>query len=193
MLPEQIILLGITANLIGSLFYLKNIIKGNIKPNLVSWFIWVLAPFIGVFFQFKAGVGLSFWGVFMAGFSSLIIFIISILKRNVSWKINTFDMVCGFFSVMSLVLYVLTHNISVSILFAIIADILAYIPTIRKSWQFPETESGSTYIGGVINNILSLLIIKNWIFPIYSFNISILIFNLVVLFCVYRKKIFRTS
>lgn len=191
MLPENIIFVGVLANFLGSLWYLKRIISGHTKPNLVSWFIWMLGPFIGVFFALKAGAGLSFLGVFMAGFTSFLVIIISIFKKNAYWKINTFDMVCGIISLFSLMLYVFTHNLGISILFTITADSLAYIPTIIKSWKFPETESSSTYIGGIINNTLALLVIKNWIFPIYSFSVSIIVFNLAVVFCVYRKKFFK--
>ncbi|OGI63799.1 hypothetical protein A3H53_02350 [Candidatus Nomurabacteria bacterium RIFCSPLOWO2_02_FULL_40_10] len=191
MLPEKIIFVGVLINLFCSLWYIKNIFHGGIKPNLVSWFMWMLAPFFGFFFMIQAGTGLSALPVFMAGFSSLLIFIFSILHKNAYWKINNFDLICGLISLTSLILYVFTHNLGISILFAIISDSLAYIPTIIKSWKFPETESSSTYVGGLISNALSMLIIKNWIFSIYSFNISILIMNLVVIFCIYRKKIFK--
>ena len=189
MLPEKIIFVGILANIIGSLWYLRSIIWGNTKPNLVSWIIWTLPPFIGVFLMLKAGAGLSFWGVLAAGITSLIVVVVSFLKNNGYWQLNRFDLICGAIALTSLIIYALTYNLGISILFAIVADSLAYIPTIRKSWKYPETESGATYIGGVINNSLALLVITNWIFPIYSFNITILFMNLVVIFSIYRKKI----
>src|SRR3989344_2343358 len=191
MLPEKIIFVGVLINLFCSLWYIKNIFHGGIKPNLVSWFMWMLAPFFGFFFMIQAGTGLSALPVFMAGFFSLLIFIFSIFHKNAYLKINNFYLICGLISLTSLILYVFTHNLGISILFAIISDSLAYIPTIIKSWKFPETESSSTYVGGLISNALSMLIIKNWLFSIYSFNISILIMNLVVIFCIYRKKIFK--
>lgn len=193
MLPEKIIFVGIFINLIGYFWYLKNIISGRTKPNLVSWFIWSLAPFVGVFFQIKAGAGLSFLPVLMSGMISLSVIIFSLFKKNGYWKINNFDITCGLVSLVAFFLYVATHNLSVSILFAITSDALAYIPTIKKSWNFPETETGLMYVTGIISNILGLLIIKIWIFPIYSFSISIILCNLIVLFCIYRKKIFGPS
>ena len=191
MLPEQFIIIGVLANLLGSLWYFKKIISGQTKPNLVSWFIWMLGPFLGVFFMLKAGAGFSFLGTLMAGITSFLVVVIALILKNSYWKINTFDIICGIIALISLMLYVFLHNLSISILFAIIADGLAYIPTIIKSWKFPETESSSTYIGGVINNIIALLIIQNWIFPIYSFSVAIVILNLAIIFSIYRKKIFR--
>ena len=191
MLSEKIVYIIVLTSFLGSFFYIKDIFLGKTKPNLVSWFIWSLATFIGVFFQIKAGAGLSVLPIFLAGFISFLIIIISILRKNAYWKINTFDIICGLISFFALLLYIFTHNLTISILFAIMSDALAYIPTIIKSWNFPNTETGLLYTTGIINNILGLLIIKSWIFPIYSFSISIILFNLVVLFCIYRKKIFK--
>jgi len=189
MLPENIIYLGIFLNLIGQVVYLKGIIEGRTKPNLVSWFIWMLAPFIGVFFQLKAGAGLSVLPVFMAGFGPLLVIIVSSLVKNAYWKITTFDMICGAFSLVALVLYIFTHNLSVSIFFAILSDGLAAIPTLVKSWKFPETESASIYFFGIISNIFGLLIIKEWSFSIYSFGIYFIVLNLAIVFAIYRKRI----
>jgi hypothetical protein len=190
MLPEKIIFIGVFINLIGTIWYIKTIIYGGTRPNLVSWFIWALAPLVGVFLQIKAGAGLSFLSTFMAGFSPILVIIFSLIKRNTFWKVTTFDVICGFFALLSLILYIITNKLSISIIFAILSDGLAAIPTVRKSWKFPETESGLTYALGIINHILALLIIKNWIFSIYSFSVYFIIMNLTISFSIYRKKIF---
>jgi hypothetical protein len=73
-----------------------------------------------------------------------------------------------------------------------LTDGLAAVPTIVKSWKFPETETAAVYLPGIINNILGLLIISNWIFAIYSFSIYFILVNAVIIFCIYRKKLFKT-
>ena len=188
MLPEKIIWIGVLINLIGQIYYLRGILKGDIKPNLVSWIMWMLAPFIGVFFQLKAGAGLSILPVFMAGFGPFLVIVFSILIKNAYWKINAFDLFCGFLSAMALVLYIFTHNLSISILFAILSDGLAAVPTIIKSWKSPETEKVSIYLGGVFSNILGLFIIKKWTFSIYSFGIYFILVNLIIIFAILHKK-----
>lgn len=189
MLPEKIIYIGLVIDLVGSFFYLKSIIYGSTKPNLISWFIWMLAPFIGAFFQIKAGAGLSVLPVFMAGVGPFFVIMLSIFNKNAYWKIAPFDMYCGFLSLLALMFYIFTRNLGISILFAIMSDCLAGIPTIIKSYKFPESETGSIYIAGIIMNIFGLLTITNWIFSIYSFSIYIILINLVILFALYRKKL----
>ena len=145
MIPEKIIFAAVALNLVGQILYIRSIVKGKAKPNLVSWGIWMLAPFIGVFFQIKSGVGLSVLPVFMAGFGPLIIITAALLTKNGVWKINSFDLFCGLISLISLFLYVVTHNLGISILFAILSDALAFIPTLVKSWKHPESESVTGY------------------------------------------------
>lgn len=191
MLPENIIFFAIILNIIGHFFYIFSIVKGYTKPNLVSWVIWTLAPFIGVFFQLKAGAGLSVLPVFMAGFGPFMIVIASILTKNAIWKINTFDIYCGVMALFSLIVYVFTHNLGISIIFAILSDVLAAIPTFVKSWKYPESESSAAYSWAILPNIIGLLIIKKWTFPIYSFGIWLIIFNITMICILYRKKIFN--
>ena len=191
MLPEKIIFIGVLINLIGILWYIRSIFYSGTKPNLVSWFIWALAPFIGVFLQLKAEAGLSVLGTLMAGFGPFLVLLFSLFKKNSFWKIKTFDVICGLIALFSLILYILTHNLGISILFAILSDFLAYIPTILKTYKFPETENSSIFAGGIINNILALLITKNWIFAIYAFPVYLVLANLIEVYFIYHKKIFK--
>ncbi len=193
MLPEQIIFLSVPVILVAYFYYFKNIFYGETRPNLVSWFLWMLPPFIGVFFELKAGAGLSVLPVFFAGFGPFLVVVVSLFKKNSIWQITTFDIICGVFSILALVLYIITHNLGISIIFAILSDALAFIPTYVKTWKFPETETLTVYCASIVNNILALFIIKNWIFSIYSFNVYLIVANLVFVTILYRKKIFRTD
>ena len=189
MLPENIIYITVLISIVGYFFYIRDIFYGETRPNLVSWFFWMLAPFFGVFFQLKAGVGLSVLPIFMAGFGPLIIILVSIFSKNSVWKITSFDIVCGVLSLMALMFYVFTHNLGISILFAILTDAFAGIPTLIKAWKFPETETAAVYLPGIINNILGLLIIKNWIFSIYSFSVYFILINALTVVFLYHKKL----
>src|SRR3989344_6343371 len=122
MIPEQIVYFGLFLQLIGQISYIISIFKGHAKPNLVSWFIWMLAPLIGFFFLVQAGATFSALPVFMAGFGPFLVILFSILIKNGYWKINTFDLYCGALALLALIFYVFTHNLGVSIIFAILSD-----------------------------------------------------------------------
>lgn len=189
MLPEKIIYITVLVSFMGYFFYLKDIFYGQTRPNLVSWFLWLLGPFLGVFFQLKAGAGLSVVPIFLAGFGPLLVVLFSIFRKNAYWKLNKFDIVCGIFSATALILYALTHNLAVSIIFAILSDLFAFVPTFTKGWKSPETETMTVYLAGIFNNLLGLLVIKNWSFTIYSFGAYLVIANIAMIIILYRKNI----
>jgi hypothetical protein len=191
MIPEQFVFVGVALNLIGQFFYMKSVIKGHAKPNLVSWGLWMFAPFIGFFFALKAGAGLSALPIFMAGFGPLAVVTTALLTKNGIWKISLFDILCGLFSAIALVLYVLTHNLGISILFAILSDFLAFIPTFIKSWKHPESESSSGYSWCIASNIIGLLTLKQWHFATYSFGLYFVLANTAEMIILYRKKIYE--
>lgn len=188
MIPEYFIFFALAFYAIGYYFYLKDMFVGETRPNIVSWFLWMLAPFIGVFFQLKAGAGLSVLPVFMGGFGPLVVLLVIFFRKNLSWRITAFDLLCGAFSLIALILYIFTRNLSLSIIFAILSDALAFIPTYKKSWINPKSETAILYIASMLVNVVGILIIKTWSFPIYSFGIYLIVGNLIEILIIYRKR-----
>ncbi|MEI7765173.1 MAG: hypothetical protein WCI93_01145 [bacterium] len=193
MLSEKIGYIAVLIQLIGVSFYIRDMLRGNTKPNLVSWVVWALAPLIGSWLSVKAGAGLSVLPVFMAGFNPILVIIIAFVIKKGYWKITKFDIYCGVLAIFALFLWFLTNNFALSILFAIISDLLASIPTIVKSWNYPDTETSATYFGGIIANIVGLLIIKNWIFSIYALGLYFIVVNIIIVFAIYHKKMLYFS
>ena len=189
MLPEQIGYVSIVLGIAGAYPYIKNTLSGETKPNKVGWFIWALAPMIGAFLQFKSGATLSALPILMEGMLSLSIFFSSFINKNAYWKITILDIICGTLSIFALVLWVITRESSISTLFVILADLLAGLPILIKSWKYPETETGSAYSYALLSNIIGLFIIKNWIFSIYSIGVYFVIMNLFITLGIYHKKV----
>ena len=191
MIPEQTIaFIAVLIQFVGVFFYIREMVRGKTKPNRVTWLIWALAPLIGTWLAWKAGAGLSILPVFMAGFNPVLVLIASFVVKNGYWHITKFDVYCGILAFAALIMWVITKSFSLSILFAILSDGLAAFPTLLKSWKYPETESASTYIGGIIANILGLFLIREWSFPIYSLGIYFILINLVLVFSIYRNKFY---
>lgn len=193
MIPEYFNYLTIITGLFASGFYIRDTLKGETKPNRISWSLWAISALIGAFFQVKAGAGLSALPVFMAGFGPFLVVCASFVNKNAYWRVSKLDVYCGILALISLCVYIGFHNVGLAILFAILTDALAGIPTLVKSWKFPETETSSTFLIGAGNAIIGLLTIKEWVFPIYSFGAYLLIANTLLVLAIYRKKIFLSD
>lgn len=187
MLDSNFVILGAIISFIGALSYLKDTLSGKAKPNRVTFFLWTLAPFIAFLAEIKQGVGIHALLTFMMGFNPLLILIASFISKKAEWKLTKFDLSCGALSLLGLFLWYVSKNPDVAILFAIIADGLAALPTIVKSYYYPETENYFAYLGGACFALITLLTITIWNFPHVGFPIYILVVNLILFFFIKFK------
>jgi hypothetical protein len=181
---ENFIYLGVLVSFLGCLSYLRDTLKGNIQPNKVSWFVWALAPLIAFFATIQQGVGIQSLLTFMVGFNPLLIFLASFVNKKAYWKLTKLDFLCGILAILGLILWQITAIGNIAILFGILADLLAGVPTIIKSYKSPETENPYVFLGGIILSLITLLTITTWTFeyyafPFYIFVTCILIFSLI--------------
>lgn len=173
----------------GGLIYLYLTLKGRIKPNKVTWFLWALAPMLGFAAEIYQGVGVESALTFSIGFGPLLVFTGSFVNKKAVWKISSLDIICGALSLLGLFLWLTTRIGNIAILFALLADFLAAVPTIRKSYFFPETESGLAYLLGSMGGLLTLFSISKWNFASYAFPVYILILNFLLWFLIkYKPK-----
>lgn len=184
MLDEKFVIIGAVLSLIGGLSYLLDTVKGKTKPNKVSWFMWALAPMIAFAAEVKQGVGLQSLMTFMVGFNPLLIFLASFVNKKASWKITRLDLTCGALSLVGLGLWQITKIGNIAIFFTILADGLAAIPTVVKSYYAPETENYLIFLLSGISGLITLLTIdvwnfQHWGFPLYILFICSLFFVLI--------------
>ena len=180
MLHSYFIILGTLIGAAGAVKYLTDTVKGKVRPNRVSFLLWSVVPFIAFFAQIKQGVGLEALMTFSTGFLPLTVFLASFVNKQAEWKLTRFDLICGMLSVVGLVLWMITRVGNVAILFSIIADGLAAIPTIVKAYKYPETEIAWPWIATVVGVILTLLTLSRFTFANCGFILYILVVNMLI-------------
>jgi hypothetical protein len=183
-IDQKFVIVGALINLVGTSGYARDTILGKTRPNRISWLMWSLAPLIAFAAEISKGVGLVALTTFMAGFCPLIILVASFVNRKSVWKLSTFDFVCGFLSLLGLSLWLITRDGNIAIIFAVLADAFAALPTISKSYSEPGSESWFAFFAAAISAGIALLTIKVWTFanyafPLYLFLICILLVLLV--------------
>jgi hypothetical protein len=184
MLPSYFAIIGTAIGGIGSLIYIIETLKGEIKPNRVSFIMWSIAPFIAFAAQIKQGVGMESLMTFSTGFFPLCIFLSSFVNKKAQWKLTRFDMTCGALSILGLILWLITQVGNVAIFFSILADGLAAVPTIVKAYRHPETEASWPWLATSIGVVVTLLTLSEFTFAnsafiIYIFIVTFIIFALV--------------
>lgn len=179
MLHPNFVILGVIINFLGGLSYFIATLKGKVKPNRVTWFLWALAPLIAFAAEIGEGVGIQSLLTFMVGFNPLLIFLASFVNKKAEWKLGILDWIMGGLSLLGILLWYLTKDGNYAIFFAIAADGLAAVPTLVKSYYFPETENYWAFLAAFIAAAITLLTIDIWNFAHYGFPLYILLITLV--------------
>jgi hypothetical protein len=180
MLDERFVILAGIINISGILLYVYDTIKGHSKPNRVTWFLWSLVPFIAFSAQIKQGVGLTSVLTFTSGFGPFLVLVTSLLNKNAYWELKRFDLVCGAIAIIGVILWLVTKNPNLAIIFSITADGFAALPTLVKSFKFPETESMVTYLLASFGALLTLFTIDTWKLEFFAFPLYIFILCLTI-------------
>jgi hypothetical protein len=177
MLPSWLVYIALAINFFGTIGYLATTLKGQTRPNRVSWFIWTIGPAIAFAAQLTKGVGVQSWLTFISGFGPLLVLLASFINQKSYWKLTRFDLTCGALSLGALLLWALTREGNLAILFTIAADALACVPTIVKAYREPKSENSISYSTASLSALITLLTITRWnfataAFPLYLFLIA---------------------
>lgn len=171
MIDERFVIVGFMINALGSLSYFWAVLRGQTKPNKVTWFLWMLFPLIAGFAQLDQGVGWAALTTFSAAFVSFIVLVAAFFNKKAYWKLGTLDWICGVLALIGCVLWQVSDSPTTALIFAVLADFLAGIPTIVKAFRNPETESPWTFLLGVVNYGLCLLTLTQWTFANAAFSV----------------------
>ena len=186
---EYLVFVGAMFSLLAGIPYIRNTLLGKTKPHLVTWGIWATAPFIATAAAISKGVGWAVLPVFMSGFVPALIVITALVSHHKIWKPSRFDLLCGTLSIAALLGWWITKEANIAIAFSIASDGLAGLPTLRKSWKYPESETGVGYTVGVFTACTAFAAAKQFDFATIAPPIYFILMNGSLSFAVYRHRI----
>lgn len=177
---HALVIIGAIANFLGSSVYAWNTFRGVSKPNRMTFLLWSLAPMIATVASLSVGVTWAVVPVFVSGLCPLLILLASFVNKNAYWELGVLDYVCGALSLLALVFWAITRDATVAVVFAILSDGLAGLPTLIKAWKYPETETVWGYLGAGFSSFSGILAAPAWTivaaaFPVYLFVTCVLI------------------
>jgi hypothetical protein len=180
MLNSNFTFLGIVIATVGAIDYLVETMQGKIKPNRVSFLMWSIAPLVVFAAQIGQDVGIQALFTLGVGTIPLMTLFASFVNKKAEWKLTRFDLVCGALSAIGLILWLLTKVGNIAIFLSILADGLASVPTVIKSFKYPETERAWPWLAAALGGFITVLTIKTWNFETAGFPIYYVISCLII-------------
>ena len=145
MLPEYFAVVGAIIGSLGGLYYLVETIRGNAQPNRITWLLWGIFPMVIFVAQRAQDVESQSWTSLVAGLTPLLVVAASFFNKKAYWKSEPRDYYLMAAAIVGIILWAITDEPNLALLFALLADVLAGIPTLIKSYRYPESESWIAY------------------------------------------------
>lgn len=167
--------------------YIKSILDWETKPHIYTKLIWTIVVWIWFLIQVSHGGGAGTW---LLGVWFLIQFITFLMSFKYGTKdITRFDTALLFWAFISIPLYFWIESAIYSLVLIILIDMFAYIPTIRKTYNAPFTESIAAFNLGILKYWISIFALAQYSIYTVAYPLTIVLANTVlVAIMLYRRQ-----
>ena len=167
--------------------YLRDIFQKKTTPHSYSWLIWSILQAVGVVAIIVGQGGyFSILGIAVGAFFCLIVFLLSLKfgTKNIT-KLDTASLIGAFIAIE---IWIFTKDPLYSVILISVIDFLGYIPTMRKGYEEPYTETLSTYVASAVSLALALLALTTYSLTTTLYLATLVFSNsLFVLILLYRR------
>lgn len=166
--------------------YIIDIFQNKTKPHVFTWIIWAIATILVFFGQWQKGGGPGSWTTGVTGILTIFIALISFKKG--SKDITNSDKVIFIGALLTIIPWLLTKDPTLSVIILTIIDVLAFIPTIRKTIKDPRSETFISYFLNVFRHGLSIFALTNYNLATYIFPAALVVMNLIVVLVILKPR-----
>ena len=162
MIDPRFVYLAAALSFVGAAGYIRDTLRGVTAPNRVTWGLWGLEGVLAFINEVQQHVGSAAIMTLVFGLVPLAVVAASFRNSHSVWKIGPFDIVCGILSLLGIVVWAFVHEATLALVSFVVADQLASLPTLRKSWLQPSSESAWVFALGVLNAGITLLTLEHF-------------------------------
>jgi hypothetical protein len=156
----------------GNIPYIIDMVRGRVQPHAYTWFIWTIVSCVVFFGQVQKGAGIGALPTAASEIFTVIIFIFS-LRYGFKYT-SRLDTVFLVIALLGLIPWVYTKDPTLSVVIVVTIDAIAFLPTLRKTWRMPQTETPVLYGSNVLRHALAL-------FSLQSYNIATTFHSIVMI------------
>lgn len=171
-MKEAFAILASIFAVLGNISYVRDVFKRRVVPHPYTWLVWTIVSGITFFGQLAKGAGIGALPTAIAELFTVLIFLFS---TQYGFKhIARTDTYFLLFALLGIIPWILTKDPTLSVIIAVTIDLIAFIPTIRKTWRSPTSEAPALYSMNVLRHILTL-------FSLQAYNIATTLHSLAMI------------
>ncbi|GAA2660890.1 hypothetical protein GCM10010400_19250 [Streptomyces aculeolatus] len=177
MIDPRWVFVSAVLGMAGSVRYAVAVVRGTVRPNLVTWSLWAAVPLIAFSAQLDSGVGLPAVQTLVAGAGPLVVVVTAVCTRRNLARLGVFDLACAVVAGAALGAWLGLGEAALAVVFSVAADAAAALPTVVKAWRDPASENLLFYVLVGTGAAVTLLTISSsspaaWAFAAYVLTLS---------------------
>lgn len=166
--------------------YLRDILRGTTKPNIVSWITWTMLTGIATAAELAEGAYVT--AIFTAASTLETGMVVALGLRYGFVRYSRFDVICQLSAIFGIILWQLYDSALLAIAATIIIDFIGAMPTLRHSWQRPGEETWQTFALGSLGAAFAVLAISVYTPTSLAFPVYLTIINLVTAWIILTRS-----
>ncbi len=173
---------------VGYFSYFKDIFLKKTKPHLYTWLVWGITQGTATVALWHGGGGLGVVSLSVGTFLVCMIFLLSF--KYGTKNITRFDTFVLISALLAIFVWWQMDNPLLAVFMVSVIDGLGYIPTFRKTFANPWSETTFFWATMIFVDILAMFSNSQYNFLTMTYLTTLMVLNFVVLMiCVYRRKV----
>lgn len=167
--------------------YIKSILLGETKPHIYTKIIWFILTGIGFIISIQKGWGPWSWILWITCLVQLVTLLLSF--KYWTKDITRFDTFLLILALLCIPLYLWVEDKIYSLIFVLFIDFLWYIPTFRKTYNDPWSESILVWSISNSKYIISIFALIEYSFYTLAYPVFLIALNAILIWImVVRRK-----
>ena len=152
--------IAVLLTFVGYVPYVRDTIRGKTKPHIYSWLLWGFVTISAWGLQISDKAGPGSWVTLAAALVCFVIFFFGL--RQGQKDITKSDTIFFALALVALITWLFARQPVLSVVLLSLTDILGFIPTLRKSWNKPYTETLFSYGLNTLRFALSIYALQRY-------------------------------
>ena len=153
--------------------YIWEIFRHQVKPERATWLVWTILTAISYFSQRSAGAGASLWFTLGNGVGVALVLVISLFKGV--GGLTRFDLMVLALAGLGIAGWLTFDSPGLAIASVIFADLMGTLPTLRKAYRDPASESVSAFTIATLSAVLGIYAVGAWSAVLVAYPLYILL------------------
>ncbi len=172
--------------IIGNVPYLISVFRKQVIPHPYTWLVWSIVSAVTFFGQIAKGAGV---GAIPTGASEIFTIIIFLFSLRYGFKhVHRKDTIFLVIALLGLIPWFLTNDPTISVIIVVSIDLVAFIPTLRKTKAHPETERHILYSMNAARHGLALFSLEAYNIATVLHSVVMVMVNTVMSYLILKKR-----